>query len=163
MTYLKNNKTLVFIIAVLLLSNIALLYLFVWKDKGGKKQNNKSFREYMIQTLRNDVGFNDDQIAQYEQLSNTHKEAMKSLFDGIKAEKESLYKLLLDSPVPDSLFNYHLNMIGERQKNIDQKIFNHFLTLRGVCTADQRPKYDSLVQSMTKKMIDPQKKDGKKK
>ncbi|MEI9943699.1 MAG: hypothetical protein WDN26_05705 [Chitinophagaceae bacterium] len=162
MSYLRNNKTLVFIIAVLLLSNIALLYFFVWKDQG-KKQDNKSFREYMVETLKKEVGFNDGQIAQYEEMSAKHKEAMKSLFDDIKAEKDSLYKLLLQPQLVDSVVNHHLNMIGEKQRSIDQKIFSHFLSLREVCTAEQRPKYDSLVQRMTRKMINPQKKDDRKK
>lgn len=161
MTYIKNNKTLVFIIAVLLLSNIALLYFFIRKD-GGKKQEFKSPREYMIHTLKSEVGFNDDQITQYEQLSDKHKESMKSLFEGISIAKDSLYKLLLQRQVSDSMTNHYLNVIGEKQKSIDQKIFYHFLSLREICTTEQRPKYDSVIQRIIRKMISPQKKGNDK-
>jgi hypothetical protein len=158
MTYIKNNKTLVFIIAILLLSNIALLYFFTRSDEPKKdtKENRGGFREYMIKTLRDEVGFTDDQIARYEQLSNKHKETMKPMFEGIGMTKDSLYKLLLQDP-SDSLTNHYLDMIGEKQRGIDQKIFNHFLSLRQICTTDQRPKFDTVIQRIIKKMISPRK------
>jgi hypothetical protein len=156
MTYIRNNKTLVFIIAILLLSNIALLYFFVNRcNKEGHKREGSSMspREYMIQTLKNDVGFNDNQIVQYEQLSDKHKEIIKPLFESIRMSKDSLYKLLLQQNIPDSVVDHYLFMIGEKQKSIDQRVFNHFLSIREICTADQRPRFDTTAQKIIKKMI----------
>lgn len=166
MTYIKNNKALVFIIAILLLSNIALLYFFTRNDcnkqSAEKKPQHGSFREYMIETLRKEVGFNDEQIVKYEELSNKHKQNMKPLFDGIGQAKDSLYKLVVQSPGPsDSVVHHYLTMIGERQKDIDQRIFNHFLALKQLCTVEQTPKYDTVIQRVIKGMIKPQKKDKK--
>ena len=165
MTYIRNNKTLVFIIAILLLSNIALLYSFV--TKGGKNdhpesEKSTSARKYMIETLTNEVGFNQEQIAQYEQMSDKHKQIIKPLFQEIKLTKDSLYKMLEEAAVSDSTVNYYLNMIGEKQKSIDQKIFYHFLSLREICTAEQRSKFDTVVQRIVKNMINSSsKKSGK--
>jgi len=156
MTYIRNNKALVFIIAILLLSNIALLYFFVTKgeeDKGKKSEMPKSAREFMIQKLKNDVGFDDNQIAQYEQLANKHKQAMKPMFDQLHMTKDSLYRLLQVSNIQDSSVNYYLGNIGERQQNIDQRIFYHFYALREICTAEQRPKFDTTVYKIIRKMI----------
>jgi periplasmic protein CpxP/Spy len=155
MTYIKNNKTLVAIIAILFLSNVVLLYFFIRKcDKdGAKKPPPENFRKYMVRILRDTVGFNDQQVAQYEQLSNKHKEVMKPMFEVLRQTKDSLYSQLQIPVVSDTLTNYYLDKIGERQKNIDQKIFNHFLTLREICTAEQRPKFDTFMQRTAKKMI----------
>lgn len=163
MTYIRNNKVLVFIIAILLLSNIVLLFFFLSKDEKKKEEPKKSPREHMIEKLRKEVGFSDQQIAQYEDLSNKHKESMKPLFDDIHNTKDSLYKLLQQPVPPDSLFNHYLYMIGERQKIIDQKIFAHFLSLKQLCTPEQVPKYDTVIQRVIKGMINPPKKDSKKK
>src|SRR5688572_23806048 len=142
MTYIKNNKALVFIIAILLLSNIALLYFYIQKDgKKGQKSDRGSFREYMVQTLKNEVGFNDEQIAKYVEISDKHKQVMKPMFADIHMAKDSFYKLLKEEPA-DSVLNKYLIRIGEKQENIDQRIFNHFLTLKHLCTPDQLPKYD---------------------
>jgi hypothetical protein len=70
--------------------------------------------------------------------------------------------MLQDPAIPDSTVTYYLNMIGEKQKSIDQKIFYHFLSLREICTPDQRPKFDTLVQRIVKNMINnSSKKSGK--
>lgn len=155
MTYIKNNKTLVAIIAILFLSNIALLYFFIQKCDKDKnvKPPQENFRKYMVRILRDTVGFNDQQVAQYEQMSNNHKETMKPMFEELRHAKDSLYSQLQLPVVSDSLTNYYLDKIGERQKNIDQKIFNHFLALRGICTEEQRPKFDTFLQRTAKKMI----------
>lgn len=157
MTYIRNNRTIVFIIAVLLLSNFALLYILFGRDNSKPKQpaqpEFKSFRDYMSATLKNEVGFSDDQVKQYQDLSQKHKEGMKVLFDDIKNTKDTLYKFVFVDNVPDSVTDSYLNKIGDKQKNIDQRISNHFRTLRGLCTADQRPKFDSITQRIIYKII----------
>lgn len=162
MTYIKNNRTIVFIIAVLLLSNFALLYILFGRGNSAPKQQTqsefKSFREYMAATLKNEVGFSDEQVKGYQDLSQKHKEGMKVLFDDIKNTKDTLYKFVFVDNVPDSLTNSYLNKIGEKQKNIDQRISNHFRTLRGLCTAEQRPKFDSITQRIIYKIIGLEKK-----
>src|SRR5688572_3486851 len=101
MTYIKNNKALVFIIAVLLLSNIAMLYFYLTKknceDNNPKKQN-ASRGEFMVEKLKNEVGFSDSQIARYRELRVKHKESMKPLFEDIFYAKDSLYRLLSQTP-----------------------------------------------------------------
>lgn len=164
MTYIKNNKAIVFIIAVLLLSNIALLYFFLTKETCCAQNNKKpqTPREFMIEKLTNDVGFSQEQINKYVELSDKHKETMKPLFEDIRAAKDSLYKLLRQEP-SDSMVNHYLVMIGDRQKAIDQRVFNHFLSLKHICTPEQQPKYDTLIQGVIKNMINPKKGGDKKK
>jgi periplasmic protein CpxP/Spy len=160
MTYIKNNKVLVFIIAVLLLSNVAMLFFFLRKEKKEDRPK-QTPREYMVEKLKKEVGFTDDQVAKYMELSDKHKQTMKPLFKEIHMAKDSFYKLLRQEP-SDSLLNHFLGEIGEKQKTIDQKIFNHFLSLKHICTPEQLPKYDTVVQHVIKGMINPPRKGGDK-
>lgn len=157
MTYIRNNKILVFIIGVLLLSNVALLYFYLRKPCSLKEPPNKSMREYLTERLRNEVGFNDSQIAKYQELSTKHKEAMKPLFNDIYMAKDSFYKMLSQPETPDSVLKADLDNIGARQEAIDQRIFRHFYMLRQVCTSEQQPKYDSVIQDVIKNIIKPKK------
>lgn len=159
MAYIKNNKVLAFIIGVLLLSNIAMLYFYLTKKncEGDKPKEQQGKRgEFMVDKLKNDVGFNDSQIAHYRDIRVKHKESMKPLFDDIFYAKDSLYKLLLQAQPPsDEQVNHYLEAIGNKQEIIDQRIFNHFLTLKQLCTPDQVPRYDSTMQKVIKGMINP--------
>lgn len=159
MTYIKNNKVLVLIIGVLLLSNVALLYFYLNKPCSNKNQGNyQSAREYMIGRLKGEVGFNDDQISKYSELSNKHKEAMKPLFNDIYLAKDSFYKMLnLPQQPADSVINRQLARIGEKQEAIDQRVFKHFYTIKQICTPEQQPKYDSVIQDVIKNFIKPKK------
>ena len=160
MAYIKNNKVLAFIIGVLLLSNIAMLYFYLTKkncesDKP-KNEQGKPRGEFMVDKLKNEVGFSDSQIARYRDIRVKHKEGMKPLFDDIFYAKDSLYKLLLQAQPPsDEQVNHYLEAIGNKQEIIDQRIFNHFLTLKQLCTPDQVPRYDSTMQKVIKGMINP--------
>ncbi|MBI1343495.1 MAG: hypothetical protein GC171_11230 [Terrimonas sp.] len=155
--YIKNNKTLVFIIAILLISNMALLFFFVKGDRRKEgdrdKRTEMSTRDFMAQTLKDSVGFTDDQVAKYKELSIAHKKSIKPLFDEIRQTKDSLYRILVQQNVADSVVNSLLDKIGEDQRNIDQKIFMHFRTLKTICTADQEAKFDSVTQHIIKHMI----------
>jgi hypothetical protein len=132
-----------------------LLYFFIRKSdkKETSKPPQETFRKYMVRILRDTVGFNEQQIAQYEEMSNKHKELMKPMFEELRQTKDSLYGQLQVPVVSDSLVNYYLEKIGERQRNIDHKIFNHFLALREICLTEQRPKFDSVVKQTVKRMI----------
>jgi protein CpxP len=159
MTYIKNNKVLVFIIGVLLLSNIAMLYFYLTKkncEDNKSKDQNKPRGEFMVEKLKNEVGFTDSQIAHYREIRVNHKESMKPLFEDIFYAKDSLYKLLGQAQTPsDSQVNHYLKMIGDRQEVIDQRIFKHFLALKQLCTPEQLPRYDSTIQKVIKGMINP--------
>jgi periplasmic protein CpxP/Spy len=158
MTYIKNNKVLVFIIGVLLLSNIAMLYFYLTKKncEDKPKEPNKPRGEFMVEKLKNEVGFTDSQIAQYREIRSKHKEGMKPMFDDIFNAKDSLYKLLVQPQAPsDAVVKHYLEEIGNKQEVIDQRIFNHFLALKQLCTPEQLPRYDSTIQKVIKGMINP--------
>ena len=162
MTYIRNNKVLVFIIAILLLSNIGMLFFFLRKDNNKEDKHPQSPRQYMIEKLKTEVGFSEEQITKYVELSDKHKQIMKPLFNDIHIAKENYYKLLNEEP-SDSVLKQQLLLIGEKQQLIDQKIFNHFRALKHVCTSDQIPKYDTVIQRVIKGMINPPKKGPEKK
>ena len=155
MTYIRNNKILVFIIVILLLSNVGLLFFFL---RGEKEKPKKSPREYMIEKLKNDVGFSDTQVARYVQLADKHKANMKPLFDDIHEAKEEYYKLLQLPAPSDSLQQGYLVQVGKKQQIIDSTIFAHFFALKQVCTPEQLPRYDTVIQRVLKGMINPSKK-----
>lgn len=164
MSYIKNNKVLVFIIAILLLSNIASLYFLTrtrktCKGTEQKKEQKKSFRDQMAEKLKNEVDFTEAQLHTYDSMSEKHKDAMKPLFENLTNAKDSLYKLLMQTQPSDSAIAYYLSMIGERQQRVDQRVFNHFYKLKQICTEEQKPKYDTVVQRVIKGMITFPKKD----
>ena len=159
MSTTSRNKNLIFIIAVLLLTNIAVLGYFLWFKKPGQPRHQPNRALVFMQMLQKEVGFTDTQLEQYKQLKDQRREAARPMFDEMRKAKENLFKLVSDSTVSDSAIQATANIIAEQQKALDIETLNHFKKIRALCnTAEQQVKYDSAVLRMIRKMGKPIKK-----
>lgn len=155
MNYFKNNKVLLLVIAALILVNLGLLYYgFIDRDKHVTRTS-PSRTDMMRRTeekLRKDVGFNDDQVKQYEQLRTTHFDSLDTKFEELGKAKENFLNLLYQSNVSDSAIAGASERICMQQRSIDEQMLRHFISVRRLATENQRPKMDSFLQKITKRM-----------
>lgn len=153
----SNKRSLIFIIIFLLLTNIGVLGYFLWDRNPPKPDKKPAPGETGISAkLKNEVGFDDQQITEYRKLKEQHWATIKPMFGEMQKAKDSLYKLLSNESISDSLINATAEAIGQKQKAIDLQAFTHFKQIRSLCKPDQLAKYDSLVQRMIRKMGRPQ-------
>lgn len=148
-------KFLLFIITLLLITNIGMLFFYVKKSPNQDRDKRDHDKNATSELFKTKIGFTESQLKQYDQLRQEHREKIKPLFDSIRIAKEDFYKQLNQPSVNDSLLNYQLSLIGERQQLIDRQVFNHFRTVREVCTPEQQVKFDSLINGVIHKMIVP--------
>lgn len=147
------NKNLLIIIGVLLITNIAMLVYFL-TDKGPARQADpaKQAKTGVADMLQKEVGFSDDQIAQYKGFKEKQKQTIKPMFDDMRRAKDSLFRLLSYPETNDSIISKAADLIAQRQKTLDLQTFNHFKRVRTLCTPEQQPKYDSMVIRMFSRM-----------
>jgi Spy/CpxP family protein refolding chaperone len=154
MSYLKNHKLLLVIISVLLIANIGLLYYFVFnKPRPPVKPTQEQMRARAKEKVKSEVGFNDEQAAKYDTLRTAQFEKMKPLFEDLTKSKEDLFNLISQSGVSDSVIQNYANAIGEKQKAIDLNTFEYFQSIKALCTEEQKPKMDSFIQQIVKRII----------
>jgi len=161
----SKNKSLIFIIAVLLLTNIAVLGYFLWYKKPHTDDGHKgsgSRPPGIEYPLQNEVGFSEDQLVQYRQMRDDQMKAIKPMFDDMRKSKDSLFGMISNQNSNDSSVNSMAEVVAQKQKAIDLRMYNHFKRIRGLCTPDQLPKYDSLIQRMMRKMGRPHRDQEKK-
>ena len=152
---MNKTKILTFLVGILLLTNIALIIFF--SDSGYEKRGSRSggdrssaVREF----LKDSIGFNEQQLAQYDQLRQQNRENMRPLFEDLGNAKMAYYKFI-NQPAADSAGQAAAALIGEKQKALDMAFFNHFRQVRALCTPEQQPKYDSMVQQVIRRMVAP--------
>jgi periplasmic protein CpxP/Spy len=160
----SNKRSLVFIIIFLLLTNIAVLGYFLWYKKSPRQNDREKENRTngIAPALQKEVGFNEQQIAQYNQLKEEQWKKFKPMFDEVRKAKDSLFRLLSNENADDSTINRTADLIGQKQREVDLQAFNHFKRVRALCTPGQLPKYDSLIQRMMRKMGKPQHGEQKK-
>lgn len=148
MNQLSRNKVLLSIIAVLLITNLVMLFWFFNMHRPGKEQKSPGFTEQ----LKTNVGFTKEQMAEFEPRKNLFWENMRKRFNDIKAAKVELYQFMYDPNAPDSLMETKAEVIGDQQKEMDLYVVRHFKEVRKLCTPEQLPKFDSLLPPIIERM-----------
>jgi periplasmic protein CpxP/Spy len=153
---MNRNKILTFLVGILLLTNIALVVFFVARKSSPEKQRNRGGDRsaVMREFLKDSVGFNEQQLAQYDQLRQQNRENMRPLFEDLGNAKMKYYQFV-SQPGPDSATQAAAALIGEKQTALDMAFFNHFKQVRALCTPDQYARYDSIVQKIIRRMTAP--------
>ena len=156
MSYLRNHKLLLVIIGVLLLANIALLY-FSFLNKPDRTHKPPPTPEEMrgraIEKVKEEVGFNDEQAKVYDSLRTNQFKNMKPLFEDVTKSKEDFFALIYKEGVSDSLVeSYSLN-IGQKQMALDVSTFRYLQSIKALCTEEQKPKMDSFIKQIVKRII----------
>jgi hypothetical protein len=157
MSNTSRNKNLLFIIAVLLLTNIAVLvYFLALKKPHDKKPGTSERSRGLTEMLQREVGFNDSQVTRYKELKVEQWEKIRPMFDDMRKAKDSLFRLMSDTTINDSVINKAADAIARRQRLLDLQTFDHFRKVRALCAnTDQQVKYDSAILRMFRKMGKP--------
>lgn len=154
MSYLRNHKILVLIISVLLLANIGLLYYFVFnKPQKHPRPTPEEIRRVAMEKVKKEVGLNEEQATLYDSLRTNQFKNMKPLFKDLTKSKEDFFSLIYQPNVSDSVLNSYASMIGEKQMALDLSTFHYFQSIKGLCTEDQKPKMDSVIKQIVKRII----------
>lgn len=150
MSYLKNHKLLLLVIGVLLLANIGLLWNFVWKKPGAAPA--RPPREDARTRMIREVGLSTAQVVVYDSLRKIHYESIGPMFESLRKNKDSLFKLMHQPEVADSLIEKQSAAVYEMQQAIDLKIHRYFRSVRDLCSEEQKPKMDTFLKDLGKRM-----------
>jgi len=159
MTSTGRNKMLVILVAVLLLTNAAMLYYLV-RDY---KEDKKTRTEKQVDWVKKELRLDETQLNQYIGLRATRDSIMKPMNEALRAAKMKMigYLKLPPDAVPDSLVVKTAAEITGCQKDIEVAYYHHFRRMQTICRPDQLHLLDSILVQMvnrtTKKANDKQK------
>ena len=146
-----NNRFISWLIVILLLVNIATL-AFYWGNHF-KQQRDNSPREFLVKKLN----FNENQRRLYFELAADHNKNARKIRELIKNKKDSLFQLLQSDTVIESARNNAAIQVSLSIQSLDILTFEHFKKVRAICTEEQKPKFDAIIQKMVNSVNSPQK------
>ena len=146
------NKILLIIIVVLLLANLVMLFLFVLpsgkKDFHSRRSDTDSG---MAKTLREKVGFTEQQIAGYMELRQKQRPVLKEQFSGLREIKEKFYFTMFENK--DSVTAIYADSIAQKQKSVDSTMREYLVDIRRLATPEQLPQFDTVMKRTVWRMI----------
>lgn len=148
-----KNKVLVTIIGILLLANIAMLVFFIsgMKKPDREPRPDQKNSHTMESFLQSRIGFNEQQIDQFNTLKEEHHQRLFPLFEDVRITKDQFFIRVKDSLSASYLDSLALQ-IGEKQKNLDRQVYEAIRQVRSMCTPQQQIAFDSLLPKIAYKM-----------
>ncbi|MGC4100664.1 hypothetical protein [Ferruginibacter sp.] len=162
-----KSKLYLLIIGILLVTNIVMLFIFLKDGRHDSKpkppRNNNDRTAMMRNFLKGEIGFDTVQLQQYDTLSKQFKERSRPDYDSLRNVKEQQFKELGAQSFSDSAIEQMAIASGDKQKQMEARLLNHFANIRKICRQDQLIKFDTSFYKMWSRKKKPEeKKDDKK-
>ncbi len=156
MSELKNNRWLSIVTLVLLVANIITLTLF-WTHKRQEETGRKPAEApgQVFEFLTKELQLTKQQQLAYKQLRDLHRANQRQLQDSIRKAKDTLFSLLNNPNVPDSLLNEYSKKATSYDQQLDMITFRHFQKIRALCDPDQQKKFDEIIKDALSRMGGP--------
>jgi len=135
------------VLGLLLLNFGTLAFLFLNKPPHppmGPGPGEEGPKRIIIERL----GFDKEQVAQYEQLIDEHRKTIRELDGQIRETKNNLYATL--SSASQSNKDSLQTRLGEIQKQIETTHYSHFADIKKLCRPDQLKKFDELTRDLAR-------------
>lgn len=143
----SNNKILTIAVVLLMLTNIALV-VFMLKGRNHHQGKGPGGKGDPFEMMVKELNMTELQQTEFKKLKEEHFKAISPVSDSVRVLKQSLFGLVKEERVNDSLINKYSNLISEQQSIADKLIINHFRKVRALFSGDQQKKFDAFVQKM---------------
>jgi len=144
----RNSKTLLIIIAVLLLANIVGIVFFLSNKSSGRKSGSSERKNMMVGYLTKDIGFSADQLVAYDSLTARHRRNMGPMFDQMKKEKEKRLRYVAQYGFADTAITTAVGITADRQQMLETNMMMHLKDVRNICSEEQKVKFDSTIHKV---------------
>jgi periplasmic protein CpxP/Spy len=137
---------------ILIVLNLVILGFVLKKGRGHHERGPMTRTDHPKGSIRGEIvdrlGFNEAQTAEYDLLIDSHKKAIAEADHGIRKAKKALFGLLKSSDQSNK--EALIANINTHQKSIEEAHFEHFESIRGICTEDQMERFDALTEDLAR-------------
>lgn len=141
----SKNRTLLLLIAVLLITNVVMLYLL---NREPVKEAELSRSEKMVKMVQEELDLSQGQVKEYLKLRTFRDSLMKPIQGEIRNAKMEMLQLIRQDSVDLNALNNIAKKVGDNQAMMEMEYFNHFKRMQQMLQDDQQPKFDSLLLRM---------------
>lgn len=145
----NNNKVLLSLLVLLLLTNVGMLWYFTREEKIEAKPVSRT--ERMAAMVQKELGLTDEQKQQYITLRLKRDSLLAPLNADLRAAKVEMINLLKQDNVPDSVVQAVAEKIAARQVPIETEFYRHFIRVKAMCQPQQYSAFDSLLNRMVRR------------
>jgi Spy/CpxP family protein refolding chaperone len=159
MDYLKKNRLLILIIAVLLLVNVGTISFILFFRGEGDRFPGKKGRGAVVAFIEKELHLSDAQKEQFARLREEHFGKTETLMREQHEARKAMLGLLREDTVDVNEMHRMAAVMGQKETELAVSTFEHFRALRSLCSPDQQREFDAIIQDVLK-MTRPSRGDG---
>lgn len=147
MSKLSPRLLSVVVVLLLLINSALVIYLVMERNRfhaGRANTDREDAFERMTRTLR----YTEAQKELHLALRKDHLEKMRPINDSIRMAKVLLYSRTSIVEESDSIFINYMTKMSQWQATINQMNYAYYKKVRSLLTAEQQPRYDSMLVKM---------------
>jgi len=151
MNNLMKGRILAWAVVLLLLANVATIFIF-WMDKSRHQQRGN---EQPDQFIIRELAFDNNQQQQFRELVKVHRERAEQLRGQVRNAKDRFFSLLQQPGTTDSMKSIAAGEVSKVTEQLDILTFEHFQQVRALCNSSQQKKFDDIIQQVLRTMGGP--------
>lgn len=105
--------------------------------------------------LAEELGFDQQQREQLQQLRREHHESMRSNEQKLFGLRKQLHQKIGEPNTTEEEVTMLSDSIGNILSSIERSVFTHFRDIRGLCTEEQAEHFDQVIFDLMKQMGPP--------
>jgi hypothetical protein len=146
MDVIQKNRYLWFSVVSLVVLNLILLAL-LWLGRPSRsgRMPPPQKPERIRELLKEQLNFSDEQVQRYLELREQHHQRARQLEAEIRDLKREMFSQVLDEQAPAAVSDSLLNLVLEKQAELEKVTFQHFLDLKSLCGPGQKEKLKVLM------------------
>jgi len=144
----SNNRTLLLLIMVLLVTNGIMLYLLTREEPEPEKGPELTRNERSIKMIQEELNLDSLQVQEYRGLRLYRDSMLRPIQTDMRKAKMEMTSLLRRDSVSADSVKMMASRVGDGQAKMEIEYFNHFKRMEQMLQAEQRPKFDSLLIRM---------------
>jgi len=144
---MEKNKFLKVIIFFLLIINLGtLVFLFLSRVHAGHHRGDRGNHEGPANFITEELGFDEKQQSQFEDLKKEHQGQMRNMQDSMKMQRDMFPDVIIagDNVKADSI----ATNISRSQKQIEIYTYQHFVKVYQICNDEQKKKFKNIIDDI---------------
>jgi len=150
MDIFKQRRFLIFLVVLLVVLNLGTITL-LWLGRPAPPPpvlnpgNSGSEHARLEALLKKELKFDGKQIKQYFQLREKHRQQLQQLNREIRKLKKQMFDAVFSKDPQPTLSDSLLNLSLQKQAELEQLTYRHFLELKKLCDPNQQNQLKLLV------------------
>jgi protein CpxP len=146
----KSKLLWVAVIALLVLNFSTLA--FIWFRHPPDHHEHEMHGGNVADFLIHELSFSDEQVKKFDELKKDHHERVENIQHALHDLHDDFFNLMKADVIDSSKVNSVADAMALKQKEIETVTFNHFSEVRKLCDADQKKKFDKVIDEAMRMM-----------